>query len=652
MPLWQPTPEQINQANLTRFISCIEKRRGLAFSDYHAFYHWTVAEPAAFWAELWDFCGVISSEPYDEVLVDADRMPGARWFVGASMNFAENLLRFRDDSIALVFWGEDRVRREMTYADLYGSVAKMASHLKSLGITSGDRVAGMVPNIPEAVIAMLATASLGAIWSSCSPDFGVPGVVDRFGQIEPKLLVAADGYYFKGRTFSSLDKVAEISALIPSIESVIVADLVGEGASFDFKSSHAATFTAMGEILDVDETPTLEFAQVPFDHPLYIMYSSGTTGKPKCILHGVGGTLITHLRELVLHTDLRRDSCIFYATTCGWMMWNWLVSSLATGASVVLYDGSPVLRDHAILFDLVDAEQVTVFGTSAGFVASLRRIGLRPIETHSLQSLDAILSTGSPLVPESFDYVYEHVKRDVRLSSISGGTDIIGCFALGCPTIPVHRGELQTRSLGCAVDVFDNEGRSLAEEKGELVCTSPFPSMPLGFWDDPDGSKYHNAYFERFDNVWHHGDYVRLTEHGGMEIYGRSDATLNPGGVRIGTAEIYRQVESIDRIENSVVIGQRWDGDTRVVLFVKMQPGAALDEELCTEIKQTIRRGASPRHVPARILQVADIPMTRSGKVSELAVSDLVHGRPLKNIEALANPECLDGFRELEALRN
>ena len=651
MQMWKPSPRRIKQANVTKFISQVESQRGMKFADFHAFYQWTIDEPQGFWAAVWEFFGIIASQTYSDVLRDGDKMPGARWFLDNRLNFAENLLRYRDDQTALVFWGEDRVRREMTYAELFAAVARLVEFLRELGVGRGDRVAGFIPNIPEAVIAMLATTSLGAIWSSCSPDFGVEGVVDRFGQIEPKVLFTADGYYYKGRTFDSLEKVDEIVRSIPSIQKVVVANYVGVDADTTLASRSADKFVSLTHILDSSKAQTIEFEQVPFDHPLYIMYSSGTTGKPKCIVHGAGGTLITHLKEHRLHTDLKRPDKLFYATTCGWMMWNWLVSSLATGVTVVLYDGVPTLRDNQILFDMADAEQVTVFGTSAGFLSAVQKAGLRPAETHQLTSLKTILSTGSPLGPESFDYVYQHIKQDLCLSSISGGTDIIGCFALGCPAIPVYRGQLQTRSLGCAVEVFGEDGQSLSGEKGELVCTASFPSMPVGFWNDPDGQKYHDAYFSRYEQVWHHGDYVMLTEENGMIFYGRSDATLNPGGVRIGTAEVYRQIETFEQIESSVVIGQQWESGTRIVLFVKLKPGVVLDQILREQIKQNIRSGASPRHVPSRIVEVEDIPVTRSGKISELAVSNVVHHRTLQNVEALANPESLDCFRDLEVLR-
>ena len=651
MKLWEASAEQIRSANLTQFISELERQLSLSFEDYHSFYEWTIREPEIFWAAVWDFCGVVASQSYSHILLDGDKMPGARWFVGSRLNFAENLLRFRDDRIALVFWGEDKVQRRLSYAELYRATALMAAHLNKMGVSAGDRVAALMPNLPETVIAMLATTSLGAIWSSCSPDFGRSGVVDRFGQIEPKVLFTADGYYYKGQTFDSLKKVDQILDAISSIQHVIVARYIQDDSCRISSTQGMRPMISFSEILQSSDQPALDFEQVAFDHPLYIMYSSGTTGKPKCIVHSVGGTLIEHLKELALHTDVKREDNIFYATTCGWMMWNWLVSSLATGATVVLYDGAPALRGLRILFDMAQREKVSVFGTSAGFLSAVRKAGLRPAKTHQLTSLRAILSTGSPLVPESFDYVYRHIKRDICLASISGGTDIVGCFALGCPLIPVYRGQLQTRSLGYAVNVFDDDGKPLVGNKGELVCTAPFPSMPISFWNDPDGSKYHRAYFDRYENVWHHGDYVMLTEQQGMVFYGRSDAVINSRGVRIGTAEIYRQLEPINEIESSVVVGQDWEDDTRIVLFVKLKAGSVVDDVLRERVKTTIRTGATLRHVPAKIIQVEDIPITRSGKISELAVMNMIHGRPIKNAHALANPESLKCFTDLEDLR-
>ncbi|HET8727619.1 MAG TPA: acetoacetate--CoA ligase, partial [Alphaproteobacteria bacterium] len=583
----------------------------------------------------------------DRVLMDGDRMPGARFFPDARLNFAENLLRRRDGGTAIVFRGEAQVRRRLTWAELYDTVSRTAKALASLGIGPGDRVAGFMPNMPETVIAMLATASLGATWSSASPDFGVQGVLDRFGQIEPKVLFTSDGYFYNGKTFGVLDKVGEILKGLPTVRQTVVVPYTTErpdaaklpgGIDFPaFIGGHAP-----GDI---------PFARLPFDHPLYIMFSSGTTGVPKCIVHGAGGTLLQHLKEHLLHSDAKRDDRVFYFTTCGWMMWNWLVSALATEATLLLYDGSPFHPDGNALFDYADEEGMTFFGTSAKYIDALAKQGYRPIETHGLSTVRTMASTGSPLVPEGFDYVYGSVKRDIQLASISGGTDIVSCFALGNPIAPVWRGELQARGLGMAVEVFDDEGRPVRGQKGELVCVKPFPAMPIGFWNDPDGKKYHDAYFARFPNVWWHGDYVELTAHDGLIIYGRSDATLNPGGVRIGTAEIYRQVEKLDEVVEGLVIGQDWDHDVRVVLFVRLRDGLTLDEDLAKRIKARIRDGASPRHVPAKIVQVADIPRTKSGKITELAVRDIVHGRAVKNKEALANPEALDFYKDLPDLK-
>ena len=646
--LWRPSPEQVANANLTRFAAMARERHGVSAGDYAALHRWSIEDRAAFWSAVWDYGTVIGDRGDGPVLVDGDRMPGARWFPGARLNFAENLLRRRDDAPGIVFRGEDRVRRSLSFGELHDAVSVLAQALRAAGVEKGDRVAGYLPNMPEAVIAMLATASIGAIWSSASPDFGVQGVVDRFGQIAPKVLFSADGYFYGGRRHDSIDRLAPVAAQVPSIERIVVVPY----------TTTAPDVAAVEKAVPLDEftaglTPSgIAFEPLPFDHPLYIMYSSGTTGVPKCIVHGAGGTLLQHIKELALHSDVKRGERILYFTTCGWMMWNWQVSALACGATLALYDGSPFHPDGNALFDFVADEGIETFGASAKFIDAVRKAGLAPAKTHDLSKLEAILSTGSPLVPESFDFVYESIKRDVRLSSISGGTDIVSCFVLGNPAAPVHRGEIQCLGLGLDVHAFDDEGRSVTGEKGELVCARAFPSMPVGFWNDPDGRRYHDAYFARFDNVWCHGDYVEITERGGVVIYGRSDAVLNPGGVRIGTAEIYRLVEQLDEVVESLVIGQQRDGDVRVVLFVILREGAALDEALEAKIRARIRAGATPRHVPARIVRVTDIPRTRSGKITELAVRDVVHGREVKNKEALANPEALDQFAdrpELEA---
>ena len=649
-PLWAPSAERIASANVTAFRLAAEQRWGVALPDYDALYAWSVAHPEQFWVSVWEGDGMrdgVIGTRGDRVLVDGDRMPGAKWFPDARLNFAQNLLRSRDASDAVVFWGEDRVKNRMSHGELYRAVAHFAAALKEQGVVAGDRVAAYMPNMPETLVAMLAAASLGAIFTSASPDFGVQGVLDRFGQTEPKVLVACDGYYYGGKTIDVLDKLGEIVGQLPSVKRVVVVPYVHQAHDLSHVPHARLYADFVKPFAHIDD---IAFAQLPFDHPLYIMYSSGTTGVPKCIVHCAGGALLQHLKEHRLHGDVKPGDRVYYFTTCGWMMWNWLVSGLAAGATLLLYDGSPFAGDNHIIFDYADAEGMTHFGTSAKFIDACAKFGLRPRETHKLSSVRAMMSTGSPLVPEGFDYVYRDIKADLQLSSISGGTDIISCFVLGSPVLPVWRGEIQCRGLGMAVDVWDDDGRPVRGEKGELVCTKPFPVMPIGFWNDADGSKYHAAYFERFDNVWCHGDFCEITAHGGLVIYGRSDATLNPGGVRIGTAEIYRQVEKLHEVVESLVIGQDWPpqnpNDVRVVLFVKLREGLSLDDDLVKRIRQTIRDNTTPRHVPAKVLQVADIPRTKSGKIVELAVRNVVHGRPVKNQEALANPDALAHFRD------
>ena len=649
-PLWQPSPDRIAQANVTRFMAELEKRHGAKTGDFPALWRWSVDNSPEFWDLVWDFCGVIGEKGGGEkggrILIDEDRMPGAQFFPDAKLNFAENLLRKNDDSDAIVFWGEDKVKRRLSWRDLNAAVSRLAQALKHEGVEKGDRVAAYMPNLPETVIAMLAASSLSATFTSASPDFGVQGVLDRFGQTEPKVLIAVEGYHYNGKVIDCLAKLREVAAQLPTVTRVVVVPYVRE--TMDLAGIERSVTYA--DFVAPYQAKTLEFVRVPFNHPLYILYSSGTTGVPKCIMHGTGGTLIQHLKELKLHSDVKPGDRVFYFTTCGWMMWNWLVSALACEATLLLYDGSPFHPDARILFDYADAEGMTLFGTSAKYIDAVLKSGLVPRETHSLKTVRAMTSTGSPLSPEGFDFVYSGIKPDICLSSISGGTDIVSCFVLGNPIGPVWRGEIQARGLGMAVDVFDEEGRPVREQKGELVCTQPFPCMPIGFWNDPDGAKYRAAYFETFPNIWCHGDFVELTRHDGMIIYGRSDATLNPGGVRIGTAEIYRQVEKLPEVLEALVIGQDWDSDVRVVLFVKLRDGVTLDEDLEKRLRQQIRSGATPRHVPAKIVQVADIPRTKSGKIVELAVRNIVHGRPIKNIEALANPEALELYRDRREL--
>ena len=641
-PLWQPNPNTVGDTRMAMFMQAMGHGR------YADLWQWSIDQPEAFWSWLWDFCGAVGDKG-QTVLRDGDKMPGARWFPEARLNYAENLLQRREGE-ALVFWGEDQVKRRMSRAELYAEVARFQRFLVDAGVGEGDRVAGYLPNLPETLIAMLATTALGAIWSSASPDFGVQGVLDRFGQIAPKVLVCVDGYWYNGKPVDCLPKNAEVVAQMPSLVKTVVVPYLASRPALE----GIAGAVHWQDIALPAPGAEVSIQRVAFDHPLFIMYSSGTTGVPKCIVHCHGGALLQHLKEHQLHSDVRPGDRLFYFTTCGWMMWNWLVSGLACGATLLLYDGSPFADSGKVLFDLAQAEKMTHFGTSAKFIDAAAKMGLTPGKTHDLSALRAVFSTGSPLSPEGFDWVYREIKQDILLASISGGTDIISCFVLGNPVLPVYRGEIQCRGLGMAVDVFDDDGKPVRSEKGELVCTKPFPVMPVGFWNDPDGAKYRAAYFERFPNVWCHGDFSELTAHDGMIIYGRSDATLNPGGVRIGTAEIYRQVEKLPEILESLVIGQDWppgrNDDVRVVLFVKLQEGHTLDAGLIDRVKKQIRDNTTPRHVPARVVQVQDIPRTKSGKIVELAVRNVVHDRPVKNVEALANPEALAFFRSRQEL--
>ncbi len=646
-PLWTPSPERVAGTTLRRFMDFLGERAGRRFADYADIHAFSIDEREAFWSALWDFCGVIG-EKGGQVLVD-DRMPGAKFFPDARLNFAENLLRRNDAGEAMVFSGEDGSSLRLTWAELNALVSRLQQWLAAQGVGVGDRVAAMMPNRPETIAAMLATASLGATWSSCSPDFGVQGVIDRFGQIEPKVFIAIDGYFYAGKRLDLTDKVRDVVARLPSLAAVLVVPYIGVAEEVaQVLGDKATTLPAL--TAEYAAKP-VTYERLPFNHPLCILFSSGTTGVPKCIVHGAGGTLLQHLKEHQLQCDLRAGDRFFYFTTCGWMMWNWLASGLASEATLILFDGSPFHPEPSVLFDLAEAERVTLFGTSAKYIDACKKAGLEPARTHDLSSVRLITSTGSPLAPESFDYVYEAIKPDVHLASISGGTDIVSCFVGGSPISPVYKGEIQAAGLGMAVEVWDEAGRPIRSGKGELVCTRAFPCMPVMFWNDPGGKKYHAAYFERFDGIWCHGDFAEWTEHGGIVIHGRSDATLNPGGVRIGTAEIYAQVERIPEVVEALAIGQDWDNDVRVVLFVRLREGAVLDEALQDRIRREVRSGASPRHVPARIVQVADIPRTKSGKITELAVRDVVHGRDVKNKEALANPEALDLYKDLPELK-
>jgi acetoacetyl-CoA synthetase len=647
-PLWRPDPSRVAGLPITAFTAEAEKRAGRRFASYAELHAWSVADRAAFWELVWDFAGVIGDKGKPPYLVD-DRMPGGRFFPEARLNFAENLLRRNDDGEAIVFRGEDGATRRLTWRGLNDLVSRLQQMLAAAGVGPGDRVAAYLPNIPEAIAGLIATASLGAVWSSASPDFGVDGVVDRFGQIAPKVFIAIDGYKYAGKDIDLADKVRAIVPRLGAVSRTIIVPMLGRADALAASLPEALT---LDNALAPYAAKPVTYVRMPFSHPLLVLFSSGTTGVPKCIVHSAGGTLLQLIKEHRLHSAIGEGDRVFYFTTLGWMMWNWLSVALASGATLMLFDGSPFHPSAAVLFDYAEQERFTFFGTSAKYIDAVKKAEYRPTDHHDLSALRTIASTGSPLVAESFDFVYDAIKRDVHLASISGGTDIVSCFVLGVPSLPVWRGEIQAPGLGLAMGVYDSDGKPMASGKGELVCTRAFPSMPVGFWNDPDGARYNAAYFERFPGIWCHGDFAEWTEHGGIIIHGRSDATLNPGGVRIGTGEIYRQVEQVPEVLEALAIGQDFDGDVRVVLFVRLREGAALDEPLLKRIKTQIRTGASPRHVPAKVVAVADIPRTKSGKIVELAVREVVHGRPVKNIEALANPAALDLFRDLKELRD
>ncbi len=644
--LWQPAAQKIENSNMLHYMQYVNQHFDRNFSSYSELYGWSVQDIPDFWASIWDYMQIKHSQGYEQVVDDPYKLPGAKWFSGARLNFAENLLQRRDDQLAIIFRSEEGPGRYLTFGQLYAEVARVAASLKQLRLQTGDRVAAYMPNMPETIIAMLAASSLGATWSSCSPDFGIKGVLDRFGQIRPKVLFTANGYSFKGKRLDILGRIQQILQEIDSVEQVVVVPFTEDSPDLSQvpKGIHYQNFCSSA-------AQELDFVQLPFEHPQYIMYSSGTTGLPKCMVQSAGGVLLNQLKELVLHTDIKPGDRVFYFTTCGWMMWNWLVSSLAAGATVVLYDGNPLYPDPAALWRMAQEEKLTVFGTSAGYLAALQNAGVQPGQEFELTALQAVLSTGSPLPVEGFEFVYRAIKQDLHLASISGGTDINGCFALGNPIAPVYAGELQCRGLGMKVEAFDENGRPVINQKGELVCTAAAPSMPIYFWQDPDGSKYHEAYFDHFPGVWRHGDFIEINDRGGVIIYGRSDATLNPGGVRIGTAEIYRQVDLLPEVEDSLVVGQDRKNDVRVILFVKLNPGYEFSQALQDKIKKTIRENASPRHVPAKILAVPDIPYTLNMKKVEIAVKKTIENKPVKNKDSLKNPESLEYFAEIQELQ-
>ena len=645
--LWKPTEQRVAEATITEFASYVSKRWGIALHDFNSLHQWSVNNSENFWQAIWDYCDVQASRPATKIVEHKDRAPGARWFADAQLNYTENLLRRKDDGLAIISRGEDKQDRAITYSQLSEQVNRLVRAYRACGIKAGDRIVAYMPNIPETVICMLAAASCGATWSSCSPDFGARGVIDRFGQVSPKILISVDGYTYGGKKFDISEKLSEIVGHLPSLEKILLVPYLDAPTSHDIEGA-----VTLEKFVDGYSAEPVTHTQLPFNHPLFILFSSGTTGAPKCIVHGVGGTLLQHLKEHRLHVDLKKDQRLFFFTTCGWMMWNWLVSAFASEATIVLYEGSPFEPNEYAFFDYISEYSIDYFGISAKYIDFISKAGIRPKDTHDLSSLKTLMSTGSPLIPEGFDYVYEAIKEDICLSSISGGTDLISCFILGNPTLPVWRGEIQCKGLGMDVAVFDDFGVEVSPgTKGELVCRNSFPSMPIEFWNDENDEKYRSAYFEKFPGVWHHGDYVELTEHGGMVVYGRSDSVLNPSGVRIGTAEIYRQAERVDEVIESLVIGQRWDGDTRIVLFVRLRDDLELDENLVSKIKSVIRNNASPRHVPAKIIQVADIPRTKNGKITEVAVRKIVHGETIDNIEALDNPQALDLYRDLPELQ-
>lgn len=644
--LWQPSEERIKQANTTRFIDLVNKKHGLEINSYAQLYNWSTENIPNFWAAMWKFGGIKASRGYDKVIDDLSKFPGARWFIGARLNFAENLLRYGDDHVAFIFKGETQKSARMTYAEVYNDVARLAKSLREIGIAPGDRVCAYMPNLIETAIAMLAATSIGATWASCGAELGTQAALDRLGQIEPKVLFTVDGYFYKGKTFNTLLKAKKIARGIPSLEKVIVASYVEAKPDI----SNIPNSVHYDDFLSPEKQPEIQFEKLPFDHPVFIMFSSGTTGKPKCMVQGAGGVLINHLKELMLHTDLKREDTILYITSCSWMMWNWLLSSLAVGATIVLYDGNPNYPDPSAMWKLIQDEKITIFGCSATYINYLRSQGVKPGKDYDLSLLREISQTGSPLSAEGFEYVYQEIKKDLHFNSISGGTDINGCFAAGSPTLPVYAGELQAPALGMKVKAYDEKGNPIVDQQGELVCEAPSPSMPLYFWNDPDNERYKEAYFRFYPdkNVWRHGDYIMIhSDTGGITFFGRSDAVLKPSGVRIGTAEIYNVVEKLEEIADSLAIGQNWKGDQRIILFVKLAPGYSLTEDLKNKIRKTLRENASPRHVPALIIEVPDVPYTFNMKKVEIAVTNVIHGRPVLNRDALINPESLDYFEKI-----